>query len=200
MLEETLYYKCPKCGRICKNGSLITYTFGRLIYYYSDGKLYDISFPRYPEIKKCNECKTFYWLNKENEIQLIEKQKNENIDKAYLLSVNEYKEIINSKFYKDIDELKYFRIKLWQTFNEYHRLLSIIEKWIYRRNCLKLIKILDKNIIHEKIMIAELYRNIGQFTKCKNILNTIDEKYKLIKDILGEECVEKNKYRVIIQQ
>jgi len=52
---------------------------------------------------------------------------------------------------------------------------------------------LDKNKTDDKIMCAELYRNVGNFTECKNKLETIrDEKYNWVKELLMGECERKN--------
>jgi len=129
-----------------------------------------------------------------------------NIYDAHFLTLNEYQELIDSGFHKNDHELKYFRNRLWWAYNDKFRKnndveLTNEEETAYENNCLKLIEILDINDIDEKLMIAELYRNIGNFTECKNILSTIDdEERNIIRDTMKKECNKNNKKTVIIPE
>jgi predicted nucleic-acid-binding Zn-ribbon protein len=62
-----LYYKCPKCGKTSFRGSLLSgNTFGGK--FFSDGKLIAPMLPEFPAIIRCKNCKDFYWLSDENQI------------------------------------------------------------------------------------------------------------------------------------
>jgi len=80
-------------------------------------------------------------------------------------------------------------MKLWWTYNDILRENSNInfteaESEAYENNCKELIKILDKNDLNEIIMIAELYKNIGNYEDCLEILKTIDsENINWVKEI-----------------
>jgi hypothetical protein len=204
-----LVYKCPNCGKFSTRGSINSgNTFGAKIY--SDGKRIAPMLPEFPAIIKCKGCEIFYWLNDENEVgeyDFFEDKINKewkNADRAEFLNINEYNEAINLKVYKDEDDHKFLRIKLWQAINDkFRNNLDMIEyeKEIYEENCLKLIEILDKNEIYEKIMCAEIYRNLGNFIECKNILETIsEEKYLWIKKIIENECILNNKKVIELKQ
>ena len=66
-IGPNLYYKCPKCGKTSFNGSLLSgNTSGAK--FFSDGKTIAPMLPEFPAIIKCKNCKTFYWLNDENQI------------------------------------------------------------------------------------------------------------------------------------
>jgi hypothetical protein len=205
-------YKCPKCGKIIKCGNLLlTYTFGHKIF--SDGKRVAPMIPDYPEIIKCKECKTFYWLKDENEVDKYEfsndkiNEKWENADEAELLTLDEYNEAISSKIYNNEDEEKYLRIKLWWAFNDRIRedkeiFISNTDKAMYESNSRKLIDIiikdnfwafLDKDNMDELIMCAELYRNLGLYWDCDDLLDHISNDYLWIREILLNECVKNNK-------
>jgi hypothetical protein len=72
---------------------------------------------------------------------------------------------------------------------------------MYDLNCKKLIEILDKNNHDEKVMIAELFRNLGNFAACDSILETItEEKHNWIKIQLKEECKKNNKDVIELRQ
>ena len=196
-----LFYKCPKCERLTTKGSLLSgNTFGAILY--SDGKQIAPMLPESPEIVKCKKCRTFFWLNEENEVNCD----SHDADEAEFLSVYDYYEAIDSNVYNNEDELQYLRVKLWWTFNDRIRenkdlFLKENDKEIYEQNCLDLINLLEQNNINYKIMVAELYRNLGKFDECKNILESIkDEKYNWIKGLLETECTKNNNIIIILRQ
>ena len=62
---------------------------------------------------------------------------------------------------------------------------------------MKLLELLDRDKIDWELISAELFRNFGKFSECKNILETVtDEKYIWIRKIMEEES-EKNNRNVI---
>jgi len=196
-----LFYKCPKCERLTTKGSLLSgNTFGAILY--SDGKQIAPMLPDFPEIVKCKKCKTFFWLYEENEINCD----SNDADKAEFLSVYEYYEAINSNVYNNKNELKFLKINLWWTFNDRIRenkdlFLKENDKEIYEQNCFDLINILKQNNINNKIMAAELNRNLGKFDECKSILESIkDEEYNWIIELLETECSKNNKDNIILRQ
>ena len=64
----------------------------------------------------------------------------------------------------------------------------------WRDNLIKLIALLDKFDNRKKIMIAELYRNLGEFDKCINTLNEMnDESLYWFKSAIIHECNLKRK-------
>jgi hypothetical protein len=212
ILGTYLIYKCPNCGRTTRRGNIISgNTFGSVLY--SDGKQIAPMLPEFPYFIKCEKCKTFYWLNDENKAgeyegrerfyRLKDESKWKDSDHARFLSSDEYLEAINLKVYKTNDEEQYLRRRLWWALNDKYRrddefVFNENDKDIYESNCIKLIDMLDKNEINDKITCAELYRNIGNYVECKNVLETIqEEKYNWIKEILLKEC-EKNNKKVIM--
>ena len=42
-------------------------------------------------------------------------------------------------------------------------------------------------------MIAELYRNLGQFEQCLEIINNLPSNFEWLKDKFNENCDKKNK-------
>ena len=177
---------------------------------YSDGKQIAPMLPEFPYFVKCKMCNTFYWLNEENKIAeqgfRSNKKEWEEADKAEFLTLNEYQEAIDLRIFNDNKEEHYIRLKYWWTFNDKIRENKNItfnenEEKLYEENCIKLISLLDENEINNKIMIAELFRNIGEFNKCIDFFNKIkEEEYSWIIDILRKECSKNNKKVVILNQ
>jgi hypothetical protein len=211
MPGPNLVYKCPKCGNFTIKGSLLSgNTFGSKLF--SDGKRIAPMLPDFPYIIKCKKCKSFYKLEdkvKIGEYRPFEEKNNvkwKDADKAEFLSVDEYNEAIKLKIFNNKEEEQYLRRELWWAFNDNIRKGNEIFRNnddidIYESNCKIFIEILDKNEINEKIMCAELYRNLGNFIECINILETInEEKYNWVKEILKKECEKNNKYIIELKQ
>ncbi|MCF8332225.1 MAG: hypothetical protein K9H84_07220, partial [Bacteroidales bacterium] len=61
-------------------------------------------------------------------------------------------------------------------------------------NLKKLKALLDQSDINQKIMIAEINRNLGEFENCISIIESIDHEELLwLKDKFIHECKRKNK-------
>jgi predicted RNA-binding Zn-ribbon protein involved in translation (DUF1610 family) len=195
-------YQCPNCEEVTVRRSLRSgNTFGAVLF--SDGKLKAPMLRKFTKIVKCKKCGAFYWLKNENKIAQYDvfdsKKRGEwrSADQAAFLSVSEYIEAINLKI-GTTEEQKYLRTMLWWKFNDRIRDGGDIftennDKEAYESNCIELIKLLDKNNDKEKILIAELCRNLGNYIECNAILETIeDQKYLWIKELLQKECAKNN--------
>ena len=204
----TSIYKCPNCGRFTSRGSINSgNTFGATRF--SDGYMIAPMLPEFPSIVKCEDCKTFYWLNKDLKIgEYYFKCDNDEwkkADNAKFLTIDELQEAINCKIYNSEQEQKYLRRKLWWAFNDKIRKndlqFSEEDAKLFEENCLKLLELLNKNNTDENIMTAELFRNLGKFSECHDILENITEKkYFLTKKTIEKECNIKNRKVTEIKQ
>ena len=69
------------------------------------------------------------------------------------------------------------------------------EEILWEENCNELINLLDYSNINQRIMIAELNRNLGNFEKCITVINSIDSNdYNWIKEKFVTECNKKNRW------
>ena len=48
---------------------------------------------------------------------------------------------------------------------------------LFEENCYALLKLLDPSDENQKIMMAELYRNVGQFDKCMELIETLSDSF-----------------------
>jgi uncharacterized protein with PIN domain len=202
------FYKCPHCERITMLGSISSgNTFGAILF--SDGKLDAPMLMEFTRIVKCKKCGTFYWLQNKNKIEeyVFEEEADwNNVDMALFLSLSEYIEALNLKIYTNENEQKYLRKMLWWAFNDRIResenlFIAKNDKEVYESNCIELIKLLNKNNTEERIMTAELYRNLGNYTECNTILETIEEQeYIWIKEMLKKECAENNSKVIVLRK
>ena len=66
-------------------------------------------------------------------------------------------------------------------------------RWI--ENIQKLKTLLDQSDINQRIMIAEICRNLGDFETCIKVIQTIDnEELNWLKEKFLNECNKRNKW------
>jgi len=193
---DKIIYKCPKCGKLIYKFDIIsTNNFGAS--YYSDRSSSGIMQAEEDLIAKCAKCKTIYWLDNQNEEGQCQGQFSDNpkwnaAKASDMLKKNDFINALEQKIYRNKDEELYLRYIVWRKLNR--EKLSKDEEKIYKSNCRKLLKLFNINNINEKLLIAELHRNLGKFNECIGILETIkNKKYIWIRNILLYECQKKNK-------
>lgn len=199
-----LVYKCPNCGNFLINGSLMSgNTFGAVLY--SDGKRVAPMLPEFPDLTKCKKCNTFFWLSK---IKVFEKEdwfdidnsQWEGVDSAEFLEIEDYFNAINQGAFENKDEELLIRQRIWWSYNDRIRDgLDIFNdksdelRWTENIQILK--TLLDPSDINQRIMIAEINRNIGDFETCIKIIQSIDnDELNWLKEKIVDECNKKNKW------
>ncbi|MDR2824557.1 MAG: hypothetical protein LBB41_05100, partial [Prevotellaceae bacterium] len=89
------------------------------------------------------------------------------------------------------------RQMIWWTFNDRVRQNKVLfidkdDENLWQSNCNILIKLLDKNDINQEIMIAELYRNLGQYEQCLEIITNLSDDFEWLKNQFEMECEKHN--------
>jgi hypothetical protein len=157
----------------------------------------------FPELIICSNCSTIFWLKASNEIAIYEwwaskNDKWENAESVKFLSIYEYLEALDNKVFSTSSEEKYIRLSIHRAFNDRVRNGEIMfasdsDKTQWSDNAYRLLDLLNIGDIQEKILIAELNRNLGQFEKCQTILSTIaDLDYSRLKIAFEKACNERN--------
>ena len=180
-------------------------TFGAKLF--SDGKRIAPMLPEFPDLTKCKKCDTIFWLSKLKEIGTYEwgddkNSKWHNADEAEFLEIDDYYMAIDEGIADNITEEFIIRKLIWWAYNDRTRKAQEIFRdendelrWI--ENLKKLKALLDQENLDEKIMIAEINRNLGDFENCILMIQSIDnDDLKWIKERFINECKQKNK-RVI---
>ncbi len=202
-------FQCPQCDNCISVGSLMSgNTFGAKLY--SDGKYVAPMLPEFPKITRCSKCKTIFWISKAKKIGQrgfgiadifegrIEDQKYQNAQTARFLSLQLYILAIESPIYTSFEEEFYIRKRLWWHFNDRVRdgkslFISKFKSQRWSENINRLMELLDAIYDNEKVMLAELNRNLGKFEKCMDILNSIeDPDFNSIKAAFEKKCNDKN--------
>ena len=191
-----LIYKCPHCENLLKRGSLTSgNTFNSKLY--SDGKQVAPMLPDFPNLTKCNKCNNIFWLSDLEEIGCYHRRsrlfkdnddivdeddmqdKWESADKVDFLNIEDLCKALNTA--RNIKEEKTIRIWIWWAFNDRIReggdnmFVETNDKERWEENCRTLIKVLDDTDFSEKLMIADLYRNLGEFDNCIDIIDNLNQ-------------------------
>ena len=67
------------------------------------------------------------------------------------------------------------------------------DEFLWKHNCQRLIELLDKENINQRIMTAELYRNLGEFDTCLELINSLPSpQWDYLKLNFERECKKVN--------
>jgi hypothetical protein len=165
-LGNQYVYKCPTCGNLLYNNSLMS---GNLYgaKFYSDGKMKDA-------------------------------------EPVEFLDVDDLFRVLDSNLIENKQDEKSVRIRIWRTFNDrmrdnpsYHFDEADEQRWI--SNIKKLIPLLNSSNDGQAIMLAELHRNLSEFERCAEILDTVtDEDYSDDIKEIRLNCLFENRWVVQI--
>lgn len=197
-------YKCPNCGNLLTVGSLMSgNTFGAKIF--SDGKRIAPMLPDFPDLTKCKKCNTIFWLSKLKEIGTYEwgdniNQEWQKADHAEFLEIEDYYSALINGIAENTKEELIVRRLIWWAYNDRKRAGKEIFfdesdelRWV--ENVQKLITLLDQSDNNQKIMIAEISRNLGDFENCISIIQSIDnDNLSWLKEKFINECKRKSKW------
>ena len=195
-------YHCPECPNLLSNGSLLSgNTTGAKIY--SDGKQIAPMLPQFPTLTKCPKCETIFWLSKAQEIGKYNWRRFlgkscENAERARFLTNGEYWMALENKIYDSKEEEILIRKAFWWSLNDKERngipnTFSDEEKNRLFSNLKRLLELLDKKKVHQKIMTAEIYRIMGDFEQCEIILGSINYPHlEWMITAYKSKCQEKN--------
>jgi len=198
ILGDNQYYKCPKCGSLISTISLLSgNTFGSIIF--SDGFRIAHMLPDIPRFSRCFKCGTLFWLDEESRVEFV-------ADKDYreavgTLELEEYLVALEMGNYKTEEDEIYLRIRLWWAFNDRVRagkplFSSESDKADWQQNLEKLLKLLDSGYNEDIIMMVEIYRNLGDFKKSRDLLASLQNdtvyNFKELVKKFEKEIIKKN--------
>jgi hypothetical protein len=180
-----LYYKCPKCGQLLTVQGFESFSNSEA-YHFSDSKSVFPMMPNNPDIIKCKYCFQFFWFKNSKKVPfflLFFISRFKKIYEAEHLTLIENLEVLSSDLIKTKDEEILVRKKIWWAYNDRQRTYDnkpftnerrfedIKDKENYNLNCYKLIQMLSNTEQEDlKLIIAEIYRNLGEFDRCIHIL------------------------------
>lgn len=199
----TKVYSCPSCGKLLTSRCLlIGNMLGSVLY--SDGKRVSPMNPSFPDLTKCKGCDTIFFLSDLEEIgkyRFGEKLTPawQDADESEFLSIADYHRAIESRVADEI----FLRERLWWAYNDRIRNEEVIFQDIHdearwENNLRELLTLLDITKVNQKIMAAEIHRNLGEFDECIRMIASIkDNSLDWLKDKFIEEC--RIKYRWLME-
>lgn len=198
----TYIYECPQCNNLISRGSIASgNTFDMKLY--SDAKRITPMLMEFPNITKCEKCNHIFKIDDLKEIgkyswgdEVIDDWKN--ADEVYFLDIYDNFTALTKNIAKTDEEELDIRLSIWWLFNDRVRndedLFSLEDdKNLWQDNLNRLIELLSKADQVNIIMIAEIYRSLGDFVNCMKIIDGLDaEKYDFLKVPFSRECKAKN--------
>lgn len=176
---------------------------------YSDGKTIAPMLPEFPDLTKCKRCDNIFWLSKLEKIGTYEWWDHETpmwlkADRAEFLGIDDYFKAIDIGVAENELEEFFIRQGIWHAYNDRIRngenlFVDVNDEIKWNENCHKLISFLDLSDLNQRIMIAELKRNLGDFDSCLDIIKKIDNNnLNWLKEKFIRECELKNKYVILL--
>lgn len=189
---------------------------------------YGITLTKCEKCEKFNWVKNFKKIE-EHKLNANYNEDLKNAKKLKRINIQELNEIISSDFLETDEDKLYIRILLWQAFNdrirneckyyplscnsidEYKKTSSFkfnieqklfkdnSEKIIWKNNLNEILILLQEHTLLDKLIVAEIYRNLGKFNECLKVLkqlNSID--FEWIAKSIRHECAIKNKYLILL--
>ena len=175
--------------------------------------------PNHSKVQRCLLCKSFFWdeWKTVRESFQFHVEALKYFERKYLLT-NIFGFINKFIFGRDMklinkESLIYVRTYILETYNDQKRefIVNSIsnvdvqknktsekDKKIFEDNAKKLINLLNEINSTDLFLIAELYRNIGEFDEAKRILNQLPDSYK--KELLLKEIEKRNCDVIIINK
>jgi hypothetical protein len=168
--------ECPHCSKkALKRGLISGNTIGAI--FWSDGKMEASMLPEFPEVVKCKYCSKFYWIENAKVVGTLSFEEKLSTSLKYVSfpSSDEYKELLTSDVIKKDEEERYVRIRLWWSLNDPVRGKdegkTSVPNWdLFKSNLNQLLQLLSNEIPRDRIMMAEINREMGNFNKAIEIL------------------------------
>ena len=173
----TLIKACPHCATYFSQGTFNSRnTFGAN--HWTDGKLDAPMFPEVPRLATCPQCRGLIWLaqiaiNEEATSKLDQHQRAQ-IPSYAEASEDDLRKALLSVSNESVDELRYILVQLWWRSNDPTRMNPTIDHTQYteiqRGDMARLYGILSIDIHYDRILKAELARELGWFKEASELI------------------------------
>jgi hypothetical protein len=180
---------CPKCQGLARYMTLKSgNTFGARVW--TDGKQLAPMLPLPPTVVKCRHCAECYWLADAEEIGTIDRWQGEGqqVNPAWVdaqaveePAEEEYYQALEKGLATSTEQERELRVLAWWRRNDSfrdapkekaHRIAHPPGSW--RKNLEGLARLLTQEDDNDRLMQAEVLRELGEFESAKQILNRVD--------------------------
>ena len=160
--------------------------------------------PSLPVLSKCTHCDTIFWLADIEQIGSYSfgdknNEEWEAAESAIFLDIDDlFRALTLDDVVAEKDDELFIRKSIWWAYNDrvrngekLHESLEDEIKW--RENINQLMNLFDSDVDYDKIFIAELYRNIGNFEECIRIIDSISSAdLGWVNEAIKKECQNRN--------
>jgi len=208
----TIYLQC----NICKKTIEITNigsgnTIGAR--YWTDGYMFARMLPEELRFRKCPHCRSLFWIDDLKELGVIDwlngdEEPNKawgRVKSALNFDLSDYFTALENNFPRTTEEIKDLRMNTWWFFNHRYRWpqtkrfffktkpaepLNILA---FHNNLTALQDLLDKDVQSERILMAEIYRELSRFEECERLLDfEFNDNLLNVKEFILRYCKEEN--------
>lgn len=189
MFIEEEIIACPYCNQLYRINCYVSWSVNKNTRFYSDGHI-EGRYPDFISIVKCLNtlCCKYFDAEKEKSIyQYDARQTKDNTEhKEWVnlillknIGISELEDALETEFCKKLENEKKVRVRLLRRYNDIFRndrdnivLAEIHHKML--KNIEKLIKLFsDSFTFEDKVLLAELYREKGDFKTCMELIRNI---------------------------
>ena len=190
----TIVKKCSECAASIEEHTILSgNTFGATVW--TDGKRDAPMLPDQPWLVKCPHCQVLIWIDEQEEIGKFEPFSDSRAYKdAKPYSVPELQDYFAELNKNSLDREKeqYLRLRAWWVGNDQRRDANNIRQNLSdeeRGNLQALDKMLDPSEDNDRLMMAEIKRELGQFEEAEVILtepfvNELSQAVSIIRELI----------------
>jgi len=173
--------ECPTCGKLYTRTVVLSGdTYGAT--FWTDGKTEAPMLPSVPEMTKCDQCSTMFWVEEAHRPQEENRKRISHHDRIRHLTTTECLDAIRNGKARTDDEETYLRILAWRGRNDAFRRTSVRQVTAtldgdtpeMQLNMIKLLSLLNMQDSKHRLMKAEILRETGSFD---DALKLLDESY-----------------------
>ncbi|MCX7840756.1 MAG: hypothetical protein N2559_15080 [Anaerolineae bacterium] len=201
---------CPHCGSLARRHTLLSgNTFGA--HFWTDGKMLAPMLPEFPAITRCAQCVQLYWVE---DAQVVgEEQYGEPIPEEWKraqavreLTRDEFREALQTGLGNNAERELHLRVHYWWACNDPLREAETApippdySDW-ERENFARLLELLDAHAPGERLMMAEIHRETGNFDAALQLIQDTPESHRAWAETLaaharqGDRVVRQIPYR-----
>lgn len=178
---------CPMCQTLARYGTLLSgNTIGARTW--TDGKQVAPMLPHPPAVVRCGQCKEVYWLAEAHEIGEVDRWSGEDPANPAWSAAPEVEEPEEQEYYRALDqglasnseEERTLRVLAWWRGNDPERegadapaprAQEAAARW--KANLEALIGLVDEDDDGDRLMKAELFRQLGEFDRATAMLDRV---------------------------
>jgi hypothetical protein len=173
----TIIKKCSACSALIEKHTIASgNTFGAI--FWTDGKMDAPMLPDNPKLVKCPHCRSLVWIEKLETVDEAEPfdTMTASAEEPLLLDLDDYFSFIDSNKLLKPDTEKDVRLRAWWRGNDerrrgQHSSFSEMET----QNLTALKKLLDESDDIERLILAEISRELGHFSQALELLGSLSD-------------------------